>query len=59
MKEPKIGKPGPDAAEPPLRAGGKRRYEKPRLVDYGHVSKLTLTGGITTRDLGSMNRQCL
>jgi hypothetical protein len=40
-------------------APGKRRYEKPRLTDYGHVSKLTLTGGITTRDTGSMNRPCL
>jgi hypothetical protein len=38
---------------------GKRRYEKPRLTDYGHVSKLTLTGGITTRDTGNMQRQCL
>jgi hypothetical protein len=37
----------------------KRRYEKPRLVDYGHVTKLTLTGGITTRDTGTMKRQCL
>ena len=37
----------------------RRPYEKPRLTDYGLVSKLTLTGGITTRDLGSMNRQCL
>lgn len=36
-----------------------RRYEKPRLVDYGQVSKLTLTGGITTRDTGNMNRPCL
>ena len=37
----------------------KRRYEKPRLTDYGHVSKLTLTGGITTRDNGNMSRPCL
>ena len=37
----------------------KRPYEKPRLTDYGLVSKLTLTGGVTTRDVGSMNRPCL
>jgi hypothetical protein len=40
-------------------APAKRRYEKPRLTDYGLVSKLTLTGGITTRDTGNMSRQCL
>ena len=45
-------------AEPP-QARAKRRYDKPRLTDYGHVSKLTLTGGITTRDTGNMQRQCL
>lgn len=45
--------------EDPSRPQPKRRYEKPRLTDYGLVSKLTLTGGITTRDSGSMNRQCL
>ena len=37
----------------------KRRYEKPRLVDHGRVSKLTQTGGITTRDTGTMKRVCL
>lgn len=37
----------------------KRRYEKPRLIDYGLVSKLTLAGGITTHDNGNMFRQCL
>jgi len=37
----------------------KKPYEKPRLIDYGLVSKLTLTGGITTRDTGSMERRCL
>jgi hypothetical protein len=41
-------------AEPP-----KRRYEKPRLIDYGPVSKLTQTGGITTTDGGNMRRVCL
>lgn len=37
----------------------KRRYEAPRLIDYGLVSKLTQTGGITTKDQGSMFRVCL
>jgi hypothetical protein len=37
----------------------KRPYERPRLVDYGDVRKLTLTGGITTRDTGNMSRPCL
>ena len=48
---------GPPAPDPQSRA--KRRYEKPRLVDYGKVSKLTQTGGITTRDAGVRKRVCL
>lgn len=28
----------------------KKRYEAPRLIDYGPVSKLTQTGGITVTD---------
>jgi hypothetical protein len=40
-------------------APAKRRYEKPRLTDYGHVSKLTLSGGTTTHDNGNMFRDCL
>lgn len=47
----------PRAPKVPQKA--RRPYEKPRLVDYGLVSKLTLTGGVTTKDLGSMERQCL
>ena len=54
--QPDKAKPG-DAGKAGERA--KRRYEKPSLTDYGHVSKLTLTGGITTRDIGSMKQQCL
>jgi hypothetical protein len=46
-----------DTHAPPAR--GKRRYDKPRLVDYGKVSKLTQTGGITTRDFASRKRVCL
>jgi hypothetical protein len=45
--------------EPPSRSRGKRAYDKPRVTDYGHVTKLTLTGGITTRDTGNMKRRCL
>ena len=52
MSEAKSGAQKPD--QPP-----KRKYEKPLLTDYGLVSKLTLTGGITTRDLGSMKQPCL
>ena len=49
---------GSGGAARPL-SGPKRRYETPRLTDYGHVTKLTLTGGITTRDTGNMSRPCL
>ena len=41
------------------RENARRPYEKPRLVDYGLVSKLTLSGGITTKDNGNMERRCL
>jgi hypothetical protein len=34
----------------------RRRYEKPKLIEYGHVAKLTQTGGLTTKDMGSMKR---
>ena len=44
----------------PARSGqAKARYQKPRLTDYGKVSKLTQTGGITTRDTGTRKRVCL
>jgi len=32
----------------------RKRYEPPRLVDYGAISKLTQAGGITIRDNGNM-----
>lgn len=44
-----------DASAPPAR----RRYEKPRLIDYGPVSKLTQSGSVTTHDNGNMFRPCL
>lgn len=37
----------------------RKRYEPPRVVDYGRVSKLTQTGGATTKDTGSMRQICL
>lgn len=58
MTPPRSGKPEPND-RPDARPATKRRYEKPKLTDYGQVSKLTQTGGITTRDTGSMFRQCL
>jgi hypothetical protein len=39
--------------------GSRKRYEAPRLTDYGPVSKLTQTGGITTRDKGTSKQVCL
>ncbi len=37
----------------------RRRYEPPRLVEYGSVGKLTQSGGNTTKDSGNMKRVCL
>ncbi len=47
-------RPSSEAARP-----ARRRYQPPRLVEYGHVGKLTQTGGNTTRDTGNMKRVCL
>lgn len=46
-----------DTTPPP--GGTRKRYETPRLTDYGPVSKLTQTGGITTRDKGVQKQVCL
>ena len=59
MTSPKREKPEGDPAPPDPQSRAKARYEKPRLVDYGKVSKLTQTGGITTRDTGTRKRVCL
>jgi len=51
-----------DAGRTPQRSGrrsSKNRYEKPRLTDYGAVSKLTQTGGVTTADNRTMKQPCL
>jgi hypothetical protein len=49
------GKADEGSASEPLRSA-RRPYERPRLVDYGSVSKLTQTGGQTTKDLGNKKR---
>ena len=45
--------------DPGTRTAPKKPYTAPRLVEYGSVAKLTQTGGITVKDLGSMRRACL
>jgi hypothetical protein len=42
--------------EKPTEGHARKRYEAPRLIDYGRISKLTQSGGITTKDFGSMER---
>ncbi len=59
MRSSKADKPEPGNGPKDRNAPGRRRYEAPRLIDYGLVSKLTQTGGITTKDTGSMERVCL
>ena len=40
--------------------GLRKAYKTPRLEEYGHVAKLTQTGGSTKSEPGnSMGRQCL
>jgi hypothetical protein len=50
--------PRPDAVRDDRRAPDsvRKRYEPPRLVDYGRIAKLTQSGGITTKDFGNMFR---
>jgi hypothetical protein len=45
-------RPEPAADEEPPR----RKYEKPRLIEYGHVARLTQSGGLSTKDFGNMMR---
>lgn len=59
MTQSKAGTPDPQDAAEARPTGVKRRYEKPRLIDYGPVSKLTRTGGITIADTKTMFRVCL
>ena len=48
--------PKPDDAEPRDARRAKRHYVPPQLVVYGNVAKLTQTGGISVKDMGSMKR---
>jgi hypothetical protein len=36
--------------------GARKQYEAPRLIDYGRISKLTQSGGITKKDNGNMEQ---
>jgi hypothetical protein len=45
--------------DPGNKKSPKKAYTAPRLVEYGSVAKLTQTGGVTVKDLGSMQRVCL
>jgi len=49
--------PGPNLTERPPR----KRYTTPRLEEYGHVAKLTQSGGSTMDEPGqpAMMAQCL
>jgi hypothetical protein len=48
--------PGDAARDDRGQAGARKRYEAPRLIDYGRISKLTQSGGITTKDNGNMEQ---
>jgi hypothetical protein len=52
MTTPKRADPKPESGE------AKKPYQKPRLTDYGPVSKLTQTGTGTQSD-GMKKRPCL
>jgi hypothetical protein len=56
----KSDKSQPGDAPTDRKVRAKRRYEKPRLTDYGLVSKLTQTGGITVADsMTKFAKSCL
>jgi hypothetical protein len=48
-------------ATPPAAPSGTRKvYRTPRLEEYGHVAKLTQSGGSTRNEAGNpMNMRCL
>jgi hypothetical protein len=49
-----------DRSDGTLRAAPARKpYEAPRLIDYGPVSKLTQSNGMTVQDHGSNKQVCL
>jgi hypothetical protein len=50
----------PDPSPPRDQPASRKTYKTPRLEEYGHVAKLTQTGGSTRNEPGnSMGRQCL
>lgn len=48
-----------DAVHPDAASHGPARkpYVQPRVIDYGSVGALTQSGGITVKDIGSMQRK--
>jgi hypothetical protein len=45
---------------PAPRSAGRRKYKAPRLEEYGHVAKLTQSGGSTKNEPGNpMRKSCL
>jgi hypothetical protein len=38
------------------RPAARKQYQAPRLIDYGRISKLTQSGGITAKDNGNMEQ---
>ena len=48
------GQAGPEERAPG--AETKKRYTAPKLITYGSVAKLTQTGGISVKDMGSMKQ---
>jgi hypothetical protein len=48
-----------DGKGQPREAQSRKPYETPRLIDYGPVSKLTQSNGITVQDQGSHKQVCL
>ena len=54
---PRKREPAPD--QPQLQTDAKRRYEKPRLIDYGLVSKLTQGTATGSKTDGIMMMTCL
>jgi hypothetical protein len=50
-----------DSAQHPTPEGGKKPYERPRLIEYGSIAKLTQGSMTVGADSGpaGMNPQCL
>lgn len=46
-----------DVQKPQPPSPERKRYEAPKLVEYGDIAKLTQTGGLTKSDGGSKKFQ--